>query len=264
MATITMRILYPCNPLEPKEPDQPFTDEFVAVQKLGIPASLFAYDDLSFGDFKPRPHIQSGETVLYRGWMFNIIAYQEFTDFIRKKGGIPVTSPADYTLCHHLNQWYSACAELTPETVFLEKGSNYLEQISNLNWDAYFIKDFVKSNTDAQGSIANTPEQAVKIINLIEQYRGELEGGVAVRRVEQFQPQSELRYFVINGNAYSPNAEIPTIVKTVTQRIEAPFYSIDIAKTTEGIERIVELGDGQVSERKTWSLDRFVSMLVQQ
>ncbi|KAI9133745.1 ATP-grasp domain-containing protein [Acaryochloris sp. CCMEE 5410] len=258
-----MRILYPCNPLEPKEPDQPFIDEGVAVQKLGIPISLFAYDDLSFGNFKPQPRIESGETVLYRGWMFNLTAYQEFTDFIRKRGGIPMTSATDYALCHHLNQWYSACADLTPETRFLEKGSNYLEQISNLNWDAYFIKDFVKSNTDAQGSIAYTPEQAVNIIHLIEQYRGELEGGVAVRRVEQFQPQSEQRYFVVHGTAYSPTAGVPAIVETVAQRIDAPFYSVDIAQTLTGQERIVELGDGQVSERKTWPPDRFVKMLVQ-
>lgn len=235
----------------------------MAVQQLGIPVSLFAYDDLSFGDFKPRPSIESGETVLYRGWMFHLTAYQEFTDFIRKSGGIPVTSAADYAHCHHLNQWYSACADLTPETVFLETDSNYLQQISNLNWNAYFIKDFVKSNTDAQGSIANTPEQAVKIIELIEQYRGELEGGVAVRKVEHFQPQSELRYFVMNGTACSPTSEVPAIVETVTQRIDTPFYSVDIAQTLEGKDRIVELGDGQVSERKAWPLDRFAKMLAQ-
>ncbi|UJB68193.1 ATP-grasp domain-containing protein [Acaryochloris sp. 'Moss Beach'] len=256
-----MRILYPCNPLESQEPDQPFTDEFVAVQQLGIPISLFAYDDLSFGDFKPRPRIESGEAVLYRGWMFNLTTYQNFTALIGKRGGIPVTSAADYAHCHHLNQWYSACADLTPETVFLGTGSNYLEQISNLNWDAYFIKDFVKSNTDAQGSVANTPEQAVNIIHLIEQYRGELEGGVAVRRVEHFQPQSEQRYFVVNGTAYSPTSGIPAIIETVIQRIDAPFYSVDVAQTLEGQERIVELGDGQVSERKMWPLDRFVKML---
>lgn len=256
-----MRLLYPCNPLEPKEPDQPFTDECVAVQQLGIPVSLFAYDDLSFGEFRPRPRIESGETVLYRGWMFNITAYQEFIDLICKRGGISMTSAAEYAHCHHLNQWYSACADLTPETVFLEKGSNYLEQISHLNWDAYFIKDFVKSNTDAQGSIANTPEQAVNIIERIEQYRGEIEGGVAVRRVEQFQSQSEQRYFVVNGTAYSPTSKVPAIVETVTQRIDAPFYSVDVAQTLEGQERIVELGDGQVSERKMWPLDRFVKML---
>lgn len=258
-----MRILYPCNPLNPQEPDQPFTDEWVAVQQLGISVSLFAYDDLSFGDFKPRPRIESGETVLYRGWMFNLIAYQAFTDLIYKSGGKTVTSAAEYAHCHHLNQWYSACADLTPETVFLEKGSNYLEQISHLNWDAYFIKDFVKSNTDAQGSIANTPEQAINIIERIEQYRGELEGGIAVRRVEQFLPQSEQRYFVVNGTAYSPTSTVPALVQTVTERIDAPFYSVDIAQTLEGQERIVELGDGQVSERKTWSLDRFVKMLAQ-
>ncbi|WP_299486401.1 ATP-grasp domain-containing protein, partial [Acaryochloris sp. IP29b_bin.137] len=56
---------------------------------------------------------------------------------------------------------------------------------------------------------------------------------------------------------------IPAIVETVTQRIDAPFYSVDIAQTLEGKDRIVELGDGQVSERKTLPLSRFVKMLAQ-
>lgn len=258
-----MRILYPANPLNAKEPDQPFDDEFVAVQKLGIPVSLFAYDDLSFGAFKSWPRIEPDEAVLYRGWMFNLPVYQAFTAFIIQKGGVPITSAQDYAHCHHLIGWYETCAHLTPETVFLEKGSSYLEQISSLDWEAYFIKDFVKSNTDAQGSIANTPEQAVAIIGLIEQYRGELEGGVAVRKVEEFQPDSEQRYFVVSGLCHSPQADVPTIVEEVATLIDAPFYSVDIVKTLSGQDRIVELGDGQVSERKNWPLDRFVEMLTQ-
>lgn len=258
-----MRILYPSNPLNAKDPDQPFVDEFIAVQQRGIPVSLFAYDDLSFGEFKPRPQIEQGEIVLYRCWMFNVPAYQAFTEFITQKGGVPITSVKDYAYCHHLAGWYKSCAHLTPETVFLEKGSNYLEQISSLNWEAYFIKDFVKSNTDTQGSIANTPEHAVEIIGLIEQYRGELEGGVAVRKVEAFQPKSEQRYFVIKGTAYSPQLDVPRIVAEVATLIDAPFYSVDVAKTLQGQDRIVELGDGQVSERKNWPLNHFVEMLTQ-
>ncbi|MEO1444701.1 MAG: ATP-grasp domain-containing protein, partial [Cyanobacteria bacterium J06635_11] len=46
-------------------------------------------------------------------------------------------------------------------------------------------------------------------------------------------------------------------------RVSAPFYSVDIATTVEGTLQVVELGDGQVSDKKNWPLDRFVDMLIE-
>jgi len=75
---------------------------------------------------------------------------------------------------------------------------------------------------------------------------------------------------VVQGNCFSchePEDDIPVIVKTVAQRIKAPFFSVDIARRRpEGDDgdadwRLIELGDGQVSDKKDWPLDRFVEVL---
>ena len=49
----------------------------------------------------------------------------------------------------------------------------------------------------------------------------------------------------------------------VAERISAPFFSIDIVQVeATGEWRVVELGDGQVSDKKNWPLETFVDMLV--
>lgn len=50
-------------------------------------------------------------------------------------------------------------------------------------------------------------------------------------------------------------------VATIAERIDSPFFSVDIILSKEGQHRLIELGDGQVSDRKKWLPERFASML---
>ena len=95
-------------------------------------------------------------------------------------------------------------------------------------------------------------------------YREEIEGGFAIRKVEEFEPESEVRLFVLEGTPYSPSPSvpIPEIVRDVAQRFTlSPFYSVDIVRTRQGSERVVEIGDGQVSDLVGWDEDRFAEVL---
>ncbi|MEN1500901.1 ATP-grasp domain-containing protein, partial [Pseudomonas aeruginosa] len=49
----------------------------------------------------------------------------------------------------------------------------------------------------------------------------------------------------------------------VAQRIDCPFFSVDVVESTSGELRLMELGDGQVSDRKQWPAARFAAMLAQ-
>lgn len=90
------------------------------------------------------------------------------------------------------------------------------------------------------------------------EYRHEIEGGICLRRVESFVPESECRFFVLQGVCHSPDGRtIPEPVVAAAQRIASPFFSVDIAMTTDARCRIVELGDGQVSDLVGWSAERF-------
>jgi len=71
-----------------------------------------------------------------------------------------------------------------------------------------------------------------------------------VRRVEQYIDNTELRYFVFNGLAYSPNGSIPDILTSIVKLVDAPFFSADIVQRADSVLRLVELGDGPVSDKK--------------
>lgn len=44
-------------------------------------------------------------------------------------------------------------------------------------------------------------------------------------------------------------------------RFASPFFTVDVALRRDGVLRIVEFGDGQVSDRKHWSCQSLIRML---
>lgn len=258
-----MRILYPFNPLNSREADEPYLEEYNTLKSAGIDCSLFDVDALKNNEFNPKPTLETGESVLYRGWMLNPENYKKLAALIEKKGATPVTDYYHYLKCHHITGWYALCRQFTPESVFFANDDELEKNLLSLSWDSYFIKDFVKSNTTERGSIARSPAEAIEIVKLIEQYRGEIEGGIAVRRVEDYVDNTESRHFIMRGKLYSPTTETPEILEAVMRLISAPFFSVDVIKRGDGEFRIVEIGDGQVSDRKSWGIKSFSEMLIE-
>jgi ATP-grasp domain, R2K clade family 3 len=74
--------------------------------------------------------------------------------------------------------------------------------------------------------------------------------------------QSLRRYFVLNRRPYAakPDAAIPDPVGYCAEAIPSPFFSVDVARRAAGVERIVEVGDGQVSDLVGWSVERIVEI----
>ncbi|MDG9672139.1 ATP-grasp domain-containing protein [Hahella sp. CR1] len=258
-----MRLLFPSHPLHSQQPDDSYLEEFTAFRQVGVSCSVVDIDALDNGLCDVRPAIGAGEPVLYRGWMLAPERYRQLTQLIEGTGGRPITSFENYLRCHHLPGWYEACRPFTAETRFFSDDDELLHKVSCLGWESFFVKDFVKSNSTGQGSIARSPEEVVEIVSQIRSHRGGIEGGVALRRVEDYDEASEQRYFVLNGVAYSSHGEPPALCREIARRIDAPFYSIDLALRQDGVMRLVEIGDGQVSDRKNWPLDVFAKMLAQ-
>jgi hypothetical protein len=255
-----MRLLYPCDPFNKKEPDETYAEEFLAAQAAGIACSHYSAEDFESGEFKPRPLFAEQEAVLYRGWMLNPTGYGQLVEAIERKGACAVTSVAQYRLCHYLPEWYSLCKDLTPETIFVEKGADYAAAVADRHWRTYFVKDYVKSLTTNRGSVASSVEEIGEIVSLIEKFRGQVEGGVCIRQFEQLAPDTEERYFVFRGKPYARNGDVPEIVQTIAPRIGSPFFSVDVVLSTNGTLRLIELGDGQVSDRKQWPVERFLEI----
>ncbi|HEV7301124.1 MAG TPA: ATP-grasp domain-containing protein [Tepidisphaeraceae bacterium] len=251
--------LFSAHPLRASLVEEMFGDQYGAVQAAGFTASVCP--DAALRAARPLRDIPAGATIVYRGWMLNAGDYARLAGAVGDAGAGLLTSPAAYLAAHHLPNWYPLIEAFTPETRVLTMGDDLEVQLRSLGWDAFFIKDYVKSIKTSDGSIIRDPSQIGHVVSEMERLRGEVEGGLCVRRVEPFVAKTERRYFVLQGKAFGPDDEpVPELVAQVAERIPSPFFSVDVVVRTDGALRIVEVGDGQVSDLVGWSAERFAAI----
>lgn len=252
--------IFPRDLLMPKHPDRMFADQFHALVDAGFSASLF--DSTALSDARFRVTVPAHSTVIYRGWMLKKNEYEMLVKAIETCSATALTPTDRYLASHHLPNWYPLISDLTPETRVYTSNASMADELRALNWGAYFVKDYVKSLKTSRGSFVRDPDDIHALLDEMREFRGEIEGGICVRRVEDFIPESECRYFVLNGIPYSSigGAPIPEIVRECSKRLSSKFFSVDIAARRDGQPRVVEVGDGQVSDVVGWSVERFVDM----
>lgn len=231
------------------------------MRDAGLDVSLFSFEDFQTGSFRANPQLTPNAEVLYRGWMMSGEDYRTFAEAILKRGSKPFTDHQAYLASHHLPNWYPKLKDLTPETRIFAPDCDLAAELQNLDWPEFFIKDYVKSLKTSVGSRISKAEQASAVVAEMKHYRGQIEGGFCVRRVEEFLPQTETRYFVLNGIAHAPTGEAPSIVSECAKRLSSRFYSIDVVQCADGQSRIVEVGDGQVSDLVGWRPTVFANVL---
>ena len=187
--------------------------------------------------------------------------YAALARAIEEAGGLALTAPAEYLAAHHLPNWYPLLADLTPETRVFPPDADLAAELPALDWGAYFVKDYVKSLKGGRGSVAHDPAEAAEVVGELREYRGRIEGGICVRRVEDFLPGTEQRYFVLRGVGYAAaGGSVPDVVRACAGRIPSPFFSVDVVRRRDGELRLVEIGDGQVSDLVGWSAPEFASL----
>lgn len=257
-----MRFVFPSDVIEPTIADEAFSDQIEAFRNAGFSTSIASIELLQMGHRRIYPPLEPGEIIVYRGWMLNETEYRSFCDAVLASSAKPLTDPDTYLACHHLPNWYSRVSKFTPRTITFPPDIDLKVELDALDWDAYFIKDYVKSLKTESGSFLHSTEDVDQLVADMVKFRGEIEGGFCVREVEDFVPGSEVRYFVIKGTPFAndPGSSIPQIVAEAAECIESPFYTIDFVHRADGIDRIVEIGDGQVSDVVGWSPQRLVEI----
>ena len=256
-----MHLLYPSSPLRATRPDEQYQSEVDAVRSAGFEVSVFPFETFQEGQLRAVPPMPAGSTVLYRGWMMTKGEYERLALGIQTLGCKLATNPETYAASHHLPNWYPLLEDLTPETMVYPAECDLAAELRALGWDGYFIKDYVKSLKTSIGSRLTKPEDAERLASEMKQFRGLIEGGFCVRRIEEYVEESETRYFVINGQPFSSTREIPSIVTECASRLPSRFYSLDISQRTDGVLRVVEVGDGQVSDLVGWEPMQFADVL---
>jgi hypothetical protein len=255
-----VHLLYPSNPLNPGHPDELYVEESKVATEMGFEYSIFPFESFLAGKFRPIPKLRPAETIVYRGWMMKPQEYSRFHAAICATGAVSLTSPQQYELCHYLPRWYPILENFTPETLFFNEGDDIAGKLRSLSWTSCFLKDYVKSVATAGGSTARNLSEIPSILERMTKYRGEIEGGVCARRNEDFEFKSESRHFVYQGKPFSRTGDTPDIVAAAAQHILSPFFSVDVARRPDGVLRIIELGDGQVSDRKDWTARKLLEI----
>lgn len=257
-----MYLVYPADYFKPLQVDESYRAEAAGFAAAGI--SLCTWDGQQL-----RPAPPAGSRLLYRGWMLTGPQYLQMYSHWASLGYMLKTSPEHYQLCHYLPHWYHSLQAYTPETHLIEEGSDALAVMEEVfknalaqGWEAVFLKDAVKSLKTALGSRLSTVEALPQWLSHMKRTRT-LEWPLCLRRWENWLPETERRYFVYQEQILSPleDPRIPEPVQVAVARIDSPFFSVDVVQNQAHQWRLVELGDGQVSDTVGWKLSDFVHVM---
>jgi ATP-grasp domain, R2K clade family 3 len=266
-----MMLLVPANPLRPRQPDEHFAAEAGAAAEAGLTVALIDHDALTGPDCAQRAVARvpggDGEAV-YRGWMLSSSQYAAFADALAARGVTLRTSPAQYRRAHELPGWYPALAPVTPRTAWTagDGREEFGTACATLGSGPAVPRDYVKSMKhywDEATYIPDLSDQAAAwtIAARFRELRDDdFTGGFVIRRFERL-VSAEVRTWwtggtcrLITAHPDTPAGQPPSGIDPISftpliRSLGLPFVTADLAQRADQVWRLIELGDGQVSDR---------------
>ncbi len=279
----TVLLLLPGDPMRPRRVDPHFEPEAEAARQVGHRVEVVDHDALTSpggaaaavsripdGGKAVLGEGLSGEDAVYRGWMLHSEQYRDFAAALADRGVVLRTTPDQYRRAHELPGWYPALAGLTPPSVWTSgpARADFDRCRRELGSGPVVLRDYVKSMKHYWDEAAFIPEVAVAdaawrvATRFLELREDAFVGGFVLRRYEDFDT-AEVRTWWVAGRCVlvgahpdTPDQSPPddldlSAVAPVLAGLDLPFVTVDLAHRSDGTWRVVELGDGQVSDRPT-------------
>ncbi|MFJ6050834.1 ATP-grasp domain-containing protein [Streptomyces sp. NPDC092307] len=279
--TATTTVLHCRDPLNERRAEAHFAAEARQLRAAGGTVLLIDHDALLAGDAEQAvARVPEGAgAVWYRGWMIPAGRYAALDAALRRRGGELVVTPEAYRRAHELPGWYETFAGLTPVSGWLPAGPGVVPDAEGLGAlaaglppGAAVVKDYVKSRKHEWDEACYVPDLGDpaalhRVVARFVELQGEfLTGGVVLRAFEHFvTPQgsaAEVRVWwrdgvprLVTAHPDSPVAEVPQAfepalepVRAAVEALGCPFVTTDLALRADGVWRVVEVGDGQVSD----------------
>lgn len=270
---MSTNFLFPSSNFSPARVDEHFQWQAeVAQETTGLKPALVDLEALESGFGKILRGTQPGDDLVYRGWMLSAETYTRMHDAAQNNNIHLFTSPQEYRRAHHFDGWYDAFQHLTPLSTWIPADSKRLwdtDAISEqLNSDSFIVKDLVKSRKHEWDTAcyAASPEQLSPVITEFLRLQGEeLVGDVVIRTFEDFDKEAgEVRVWWVDGQvsaitahpdtpykSFAPDAGFLNEVGRAVAALDFGFVATDIAIRRDSQCRVVEVGDGGVSDFPT-------------
>lgn len=273
--------------LQRRKVDEDYEREAAAARAAGLEVYLLDWGALvDAGDIgRAVRHVPSQTTpvlAIMRGPMLRLETYKQLYEALLARGVRLITDPTAYEHTHHLPASLDLIKDITPLTVVyplsaggflsLDRLAELLQPFGN---NPIILKDYVKSRKHEWDQACFIPnaadtEAAARVIQTFCSRQGpDLVGGLVFRRFERFvsvgtHPKSntpltkEYRIWWLDGQAiavvphwnevvYEGAGPPVDLFEPVAHRVQARFFTMDVAERADGEWRIVELGDGQVA-----------------
>ncbi|MFC0626805.1 ATP-grasp domain-containing protein [Kribbella deserti] len=265
-----MLLLVPSDPLNPRKVDPHFQPQAAAAAQV----ARIDHDAVVRGEYAEAVRgVPSSEDAVYRGWMMTSGQYDGMARALATRGTTLRTSSEDYRQAHELPGWYDALAGVTPLSAWGPPED--LDALCDRLGDGpAVLRDYVKSMKHYWHEAAYIPDLADRpavrrvVSRFLELRDDSFAGGLVLRQFEAF-AGAEARTWWIGGRCVLVTAHPDTPDETpqfdvlelepLVAGLTLPFVTVDLVRRTDGVMRVVELGDGQVSD---WPVSADPALLV--
>lgn len=278
-----MMLLFPADVLRPRRVDEHFAEEADAARAAGLQVAVVDHDALAAGGHVQQAiaRVPAGAVAVYRGWMLDSSRYADLAAALAEREVTLRTDAGQYRRGHELPGWYPNLAPFTPESAWAAGFDRAAFDAARIQVGAgpAVVRDYCKSVKHHWAEAMYIPDLddaafAWQIAARMAELRDtDRVGGYVLRRYEQF-TGAEARTWWVGGTCRLVTAHPDTAdekpptgldvswLQAAVAALGLPFVTIDLAKRADGVWRIVELGDGQVSDRpSTTRAQHFIDVL---
>ncbi|MFI9585758.1 ATP-grasp domain-containing protein [Streptomyces sp. NPDC052236] len=271
---MTASLLLCADPLRPTRCDPHFAPQAAAARLAGATVALIDHDALLAGraDEAVRRVPQGLGPAWYRGWMIPAAAYADLDAALAVRGARLCTGPPMYRRAHELPGWYDAFADVTPTSAwtacapYQPPPPTVLAAVAaTLPAGPGIVKDYVKSRKHDWDQACYLPDLADTaavhrvVARFVELQEDTLAGGIVLRAFEPLRRAAgEARVWWLDGEPVLSTAHPDTpglrprpaldSIRPAVRALACRFVTTDLAQRTDGTWRVIEVGDGQVSD----------------
>ncbi|WP_157219946.1 ATP-grasp domain-containing protein [Flavisphingomonas formosensis] len=273
--------IFCADPLDPRSVEPDFANEVEPARSTGFNTVRLDHDNLDrrvdpTSALRKTRFDEAGKAV-YRGWMLSTDAYAALFAELAKRGIFLLTTPEQYTACHHAPGSYAQLAQWMPATAWqqldeLDDAGQRQRILAQFGASPLVIKDWVKSQASGywrEACYINDASDTVEVDRVVSRFRelqGEsIVGGIVFKSYVPLLPiggpAHEYRAFIVDGQIVGcwPRSDAASalgpppqhLLQSVAEKLPSPFASADFGRDTHGRWWLLEVGDGQVSSLPT-------------